>query len=152
MVAGKNLPPCNFLRSSLALSSLTTPAARVRSTIASSWHLETTQWVPDPSCYGVRLWQARQSRTTVLEKRSIISYHLPSPVLVQPAVHCLIAGPVRCPTCICNDDDELDQLLTLKGRLSHICDMQLLVIGIVSQIRDTQFQLQKMDVTYVWQA
>ena len=43
------------------------------------------------------------------EAFTLLYYHLPSLVLVQPAVCCLIAGPVRRP--ICNDDDELDPLL-----------------------------------------
>ena len=93
-----------------AMSSLAMPAARVRSTSQSRWLLDTTQCVSDPSRYAVGLWKVRQSRTTVLEKHShYYYYHLPSLVPVQPAVRCLIAGPVRRP--ICNDDDELDRLL-----------------------------------------
>ena len=84
------------------------PAAQVRSTSASGWRLETTQ--PDLSRYAVHPWQVGQSWTTVLEKHShYYYYHLASLVPVQPAVRCLIAGPVHRP--ICNDDDELDWLL-----------------------------------------
>ena len=43
------------------------------------------------------------------EAFTLLYYHLLSLVLVQPAVHCLIVGPVCRP--ICNDDDELDRLL-----------------------------------------
>ena len=91
------------------MSSRVTPAARVRS--SSGWCLETTQRVPDPSRYTVRLWQAQQSQTTVLEKHShYFYYQLASLVPVQPAVRCIIASPGRRP--ICNDnDDELDRLL-----------------------------------------
>ena len=43
------------------------------------------------------------------EAFTLLFYHLPSLVPVQPAVCCLIAGPVRRP--IRNDDDELNWLL-----------------------------------------
>ena len=107
MVAGKNLPPCTFLLSFPAMNRVATPAARVKH--------ERERMTPRDYSMRSRPVPLRGSSVagpTVTNKstrEAFNYYHLPSLVPVHPAVRCLIAGSVC--RLICNDDDELDQLL-----------------------------------------